>query len=958
MALTRGETVVELLGHRLVGRDAEEAKLAALAAAAAGGSGQAAFIVGEAGLGKTALLRCAAAGAENAGVKVVWGLAHELDRARPFSLISACLGVSDAPVDVLQARAGDVLRGEARYGLPGAPGSVDFATVEAMIVLVEEMCAQGPLALFLDDLQWADPASLCVLRRLVWSVGQLPLLIIGAFRPVPRVVGVGLLGGGLGAGDHAVLELGPLDASAVSLLVAGVCGGRPGPRLLRLCEGAAGNPLYVGELIAALQREGAISTRRGSAEVAADCPAPPLTMLITHRLAYLRDEVLQVLRVASVLGAGCTVGDLAAVLGGPTHVLLTSIADAEAAGVLADTGRSIVFRHDLVRQALYDAVPGSVRSMLHIRAAHALMSAGAVPERVAVHLLEAAPTDGGLLVPWLLRSAVQLTARAPALALRLLGAALDVADPADPRYDELRLHHVVAQLSSGLLAEAEESARIALARVGEGGLEFVLRWILVQAAFARGRPDVALAETRAACRRAGVSPLDAVRFHAFGAVCLFALGQLAEAGAVAAGVRRTAAERDDGTALAYALQVLAAKRFIEAPDFEALELARQASRLTPETIHPAQWLGLQLALANCYMDLDLISDGERTLAGVRERAEPLGGVFLPWYHLSCALLAFHGGRWQDAIAEIEAGLDPGIHFAMSRALRALATLIAVHQGRRADAEAHLAQASAAQDSGTVAWFYEYVLLCAEALMDEAQGHPERAYSRLAHSFDSGIGHLPGELILCFLTPDLVRLAVGQGDRLGAQRYAQAARSRAEHSGAPYHLGDACRCQGLIARDPELLLQAARHYREAPRPLSEAHAYTDAAEMLAMRGQLCDARVLLDQALVIYGRLEAAWDAARATSRLRAVSVSRGTRGPRNSGRLGWEALTATERIVAGHVADGHSNPETATRMCISRRTVSTHVSNILRKLGMTSRVELATEVIRRNGSAPQPPGPG
>ncbi len=400
--------------------------------------------------------------------------------------------------------------------------------------------------------------------------------------------------------------------------------------------------------------------------------------------------------------------------------------------------------------------------------------------------------------------------------------------------------------------------------------------------------------------------------------------------------------------MAYALQVLAAKHFLEAPGLEALELARQASRLTPETIHPAQWLGLQLALANCYMELDLTPDAERTLASVRPSAEDLGGVFLPWYHLSCALLAFHAGRWEDAMAEVDAGLDPGVHFAMSRALRALAGAIAVHQGRRDDAESHMSQAAAAQDSGTVSWFYEYVLLCTQALLDEAQGHPERAFRRLAHSFDAGIGHLPGQLILSFLTPDLVRLALDQGDSPAARRYAQAARSRAAHSSAPYHLGDACRCEGLIAQDPELLLEAARHYSEATRPLNQAHALTDAAEMHAIRGRPSDGRAHLERALAIYAGLGAVWDAARATARLRAVSVSRGNRGPRNTVRLGWEALTSTERIIAGHVAAGHSNPETAARMCISRRTVSTHVSNILRKLGLTSRVELATEVIRRN----------
>ncbi|MEU9118792.1 LuxR C-terminal-related transcriptional regulator [Streptomyces sp. NPDC048506] len=78
-----------------------------------------------------------------------------------------------------------------------------------------------------------------------------------------------------------------------------------------------------------------------------------------------------------------------------------------------------------------------------------------------------------------------------------------------------------------------------------------------------------------------------------------------------------------------------------------------------------------------------------------------------------------------------------------------------------------------------------------------------------------------------------------------------------------------------------------------------------------------------------------------------MDVHRSRRGPRNRARHGWEALTGTERTVAEHVAAGRSNPEIATRMCISRRTVSTHVSHILQKLQMSSRIELAAEVIRR-----------
>ncbi|MFD6183578.1 ATP-binding protein [Streptomyces goshikiensis] len=943
---------------RLVGREAETAAIAELAAAARAGTGQMAFVVGEAGLGKTALLELTAGTAGSLGMRVLHGVAKELEQRRPFAVISACLRVDSKSSDASVARAAEILRGESRYGMPGGMGDAadsDFATVEAMLGLIEDLCAQQPLALFIDDLQWADSASLLVVQRLLRSIHELPLLIVGAYRPVPRGE-VDRLSQNPVLGNRTILELAPLSPPAVSALLAGLCGGAPGPRLWRMAEGAAGNPLYVMELATALLREEAIELRDGLAEVTVDRPVPSLTKLITHRLRYLRDEVLQALRVASVLGSSCTVTDLAAVLARPTHELLSIVAEAESAGILRDAGDRLVFCHDLIRHALYDAVSGSARAMLHLRTAQALARAGAPPERVAEHLLVAAPAAGDFLVDWLLGSAVRITSSAPSMALPLFDQALALTDSVDPRRDQLRLHRAIAQLASGRLAEAEETARCALARTCGPEWESPLRWIVIHASFARGQPHLALVETYAACGSPGVSTLEAIRFRAFSALCLFALGRLPEAGAVATTIRRAAETMDDDTALAYALHVLAAKRFLEAPDTEALELARHAARLTPETMHPAQRIGLQLALANSYMDLDRGHDAQRTLAAVHESVEHTGGIYLPWYHLSCALLAFHAGHWDDALSEVEAGLHPGEHFAMCRALRAVAALVSIHRGRQISAEAHLTAAAAATNSSTLGQFYEYLPLCADALAMEAQGRPERAYARLTAAFDCGVGHLPGQLILCFLTPDLVRLALAHDDTTNARRYADAARRRADHSGTPYHLGDAHRCEGLLAGDPELLLEAARCYQEAPRPLSEAHAYTDAAELLAQRGRPDQARALLDRALEIYTRLDAQWDAGRALSRLRAQAVHRGARGPRSAARHGWEALTDTERVVAGHVAAGRSNPEIAARMYISRRTVGSHVSHALRKLGMTSRVELATEVIRRktlDGSPPQ-----
>ncbi|MCX4640385.1 AAA family ATPase [Streptomyces platensis] len=943
---------------RLVGRETETAKMAGLAGAAKAGTGQVAFVVGEAGLGKTALLELTTETARSLGMQVLHAAAQELERQRPFAVISACLGVDTQSADASLARAGEILRGEGRYGMPGGTGDEaesDFAAVETMLNLIDDLCTQQPLALFLDDLQWADSASLLVVQRLLRSIHQLPLLLVGAYRPLPQGE-VDRLSLSLTLGTRTMLELTALSPPAVSALLAGLCGGAPGPRLRRMAEGAAGNPLYVMELAAALQREDAIDLHDGLAEVSVDCRAPSLNHLITHRLRYLREEVLQALRAASVLGASCTLTDLSAVLDRSAHELLSIVAEAETAGILRDAGDRLFFRHDLIRHALYDAVPGSARAMLHLRTAQALARAGAVPEQVAEHLLVAAPASGDFLIDWILGSAVPLTSRVPAMALLLIDQALALADPTDPRRGQLQLYRAVAQLSSGRLAEAEETARCSLARTRAPGWEGPLRWVIVHASFARGRPDLALVEIRAACGRPGVPALEVIRLRAFSAVCLFALGRLPEAGAVASAVRRAAEGMDDDAALADALHVLAAKRFLEAPSTEALELARHSARLMPEPLHPAQRTRLQLTLVNRYMDLDRQQDAQRTLAAVHETTEHTGGVYLPWYHLSRALLAFHAGRWDDALTEIEAGLDPGEHFRMCRELRAVAALISLHRGRQSVAEAHLTAAAAAPDSGNITWFYDYLPLCAEALADEARGHPERAYARLTTAFDRGLGQLPGQLTLGLLAPDLVRLALTHNDSTNARRYAEAARRRADHSGAPYHLGAAFRCQGLLARDPDLLLEAARCYHQAPRPLSEAHAYTDAAELLAQQRRPAQARALLEQALEIYTRLDAQWDVARALTRLRAHAVHRSARRPRSSARHGWEALTDTEHIVAGHVASGHSNPEIAARMYISRRTVGSHVSHILQKLGMTSRVELAAEVIRRR-SLEEPPLP-
>jgi DNA-binding NarL/FixJ family response regulator len=105
---------------------------------------------------------------------------------------------------------------------------------------------------------------------------------------------------------------------------------------------------------------------------------------------------------------------------------------------------------------------------------------------------------------------------------------------------------------------------------------------------------------------------------------------------------------------------------------------------------------------------------------------------------------------------------------------------------------------------------------------------------------------------------------------------------------------------------------------------------------------------LDSALALYAKLGAAWDTSRAEARLRQVGVRRGRRqSPPERPAFGWDALTETEHKVAALVAEGRSNPDIATQMFLSRRTVQSHVSSILAKLQLHSRVELAVSAHRR-----------
>jgi DNA-binding NarL/FixJ family response regulator len=181
-----------------------------------------------------------------------------------------------------------------------------------------------------------------------------------------------------------------------------------------------------------------------------------------------------------------------------------------------------------------------------------------------------------------------------------------------------------------------------------------------------------------------------------------------------------------------------------------------------------------------------------------------------------------------------------------------------------------------------------------------------------------------------------RLAVSLGDR---QAVAQILRWNEQMP--LLHPGVRAQCRGLADGDPRLLAEAVASYRSAGQKFQLAQATEDLGIVLAEGGDTAAARPHLVQALRLYEDLAASWDLHRMRARFREYGMRTGSHAARDRPATGWASLTETETRIARLIADGQSNPEIAHTLFLSRRTIETHVSHILTKLGQRSRVDIA-----------------
>ena len=373
---------------RLVGRDDELSCLRDLVRAVRDGHGGSAWIQGEAGIGKSALLAAAVAEARRWGCRVFRAAADELSQRFPLQVLLDCLEVTGGTTDPARQAILALLR----PATPDAP-AVDPtpAATDDLLSLVDRLCAQ-PVVLVLDDLQWADEASLLVWQRLGRRVWQLPLVLLAAYRPVPRLPHLVRIRQQAADSGATVLTLRPLAPEPVDRMVASLAGASAvGPGLRGTVARAAGNPLYVREVVDALLRERLVRVEGGTVDLVRgdrhERVPPSLVAAISDRLGFLSAGTLAVLRTAALLDGEFPFADLTVVAGRPAVELAPLIDEALRAGVMVESGSQLTFRHGLIRQVLNDGTPAALRLALHRQAAGALREAGAPPERVAQQLL-------------------------------------------------------------------------------------------------------------------------------------------------------------------------------------------------------------------------------------------------------------------------------------------------------------------------------------------------------------------------------------------------------------------------------------------------------------------------------------------------------------------------------------------------------------------------------------------
>ena len=1008
-----------LTSPTFVGRTEELARLAAAADRAAAGTPTSVLIGGEAGVGKTRLVGELVAGARAAGATVLAGGCVELGgEGVPFAPLIEALRAFVRDLD--EPALARLLPGQARaelarllpeLGPPAAaagqraafggdpgPWSEQGRLFELLLGLLERLGADRRAMLVVEDLHWADRSTRDLLAFLVRNLRHGRLLLVGTYRSdeLHRRHPLRPFLAELDRGRRVErLELARFGPAEVAAQLAGIQGA-PVPAELagRIHARSGGNAFFVEELAATA----------GGAE--RELP-PSLRDTLLARIELLAEPAQQVLEVVSVAGAAVTDPLLAEVAGLPEAELLAGLREAVSAHVLlADAGDGTYgFRHALVKEAVYaELLPGE-RTRLHARFAAALAATDSDDPGLAAELAWHwyAAHDLERALPAAVRAGLAAErAYAFAEAQRQFERALELwercGEPAaEAGMDKAELLARAGEAAAnagagdravalvrGALAEVDPAADPLLAGQLTERLAFHLRIV--------GRPG-AFEAYQEAVRLVPPGPTVArARVLAGLGQALMLRARFAEAIATCEEAIEVARAAGDPVVEAHALNSLGtALARLDDPEGGMARLWEARRR--------AAELGAAKDEARACVNLsDLLEDMGRLDEAVAVATEGievataagLARTFGAFLAGNAASALYNQGRWEESARLSRASLELGDEEDLNTVtLRGAMAVLDAGRGEFDSALGHVRAARRLSGDEFIAVQYPPVLAAAEAEVAAWQGRPEEAAAAVAEGLAALQGPL-ADLRACMLLAiglrveaERAELAAARHDpgtladaRLVADGLVRWARDTLAGPGAAWRRALLATCEAEKARvdgegGPERWLAAVAAWEQASHPYPLAMARWRAAEaLLARRGDRRDRDLAAEllrrghasavelgaaplraelERLARLGRVELTAAAAAADGQ----APDRPADATAPAAALG---LTARELEVLALVAEGRSNRQVGEALFISAKTASVHVSNILAKLGVASRVEAAA-VAHRLSLLDQRPGP-
>ncbi|MFC5238885.1 ATP-binding protein [Streptomyces atrovirens] len=908
----------------LVGRDRELGELAMFLDKAAS-DGATVLLTGEPGVGKTALLDTTAELALAKGTRVVRGSGVEYETDISFAGLHQLVAALPYELGRLPPSMREAL--EVALGLGVGPAPSRITVLNAALSLFEEAAKEQPLLLVVDDLHVVDHASRSVVGFVARRLGGRRIGLIGAQRAES--------GEPLRATGLTEVEIGPLnDADALRLLSRRFA--HLPPRVLStVAREAQGNPLALLEFAGSTSVSG---DRNGSGAGWASGPGRDVRALYGARVERLPQRTRDLLLLAVLEGSG-DIGVLE-VAGGPDGLGSLAPAERDHLVMVAENGRTVRFRHPLVRSAVVDGSTGEQRRSAHRRLADALADQ---PERRGDHLARAT-TVPDEAVAAVIESAARSSLRrgdADGAVVRMRRAAELSPDRADRRRRMSQAAYIAVWITGHLETSHEimrevrgdPAARSLSAAAAAGYLVLVTE----------GDADTAHALLMKAIEQA---PAPSGPPHGELETALFTLTIVSE----------FSGRREHWQPL---VDVLA--RFPEASPAAAMSLGRIHHDLGSVTDDTLRRLDEEISRLKGRTDADVVvrtalaaSYFDR-LPGCREAVSRVirdggaVGASMPAL-VFAALDDLYAGRLQasaDAAAELIALCEEtgyhlfaqGGHYVAAMAAAQRGDLDACHEHcgnlrdwsgprrlRRLENHAHQALARAALGAADFETAYRHATaICAPGTLPP-------------------FNH---EAVLS--APDLVEAAVGSGRHTEALRHADAIRD----AGVGRLSSRLALCAATITAMTSAPEAMAERFEEALAlpgieqwPFEAGRAHLAYGERLRRQGLNRDARTQLTAARGLFEELGARPWEDRAAAELRATGMTRTSRGKAG------EALTPQELEVARLAATGLSNPRIASRLFLSPRTVSSHLYRVFPKLGITSRAELRDAL---EALPPEPP---